>query len=145
MLLPPSPLYCMYPLLSYPAVLYPLFPLLLPPCPCPPAVLYPPLTPCSCPPAVLYPPLTPCSCPPAVLPQMCEDGSMDYESYLSSVHTAFQAYRDETITKWNTKTRIAGGKVTSKVSCQLIMTSLWCNVFLSCSRLYKWIKQFSHK
>ncbi len=136
--LPPAPTPLLYytpsyPLLLPPAVLYPLLPPApaplpyytpLTPCSCPPCCTIPPLTLCSCPPAVLYPPLTPCSCPPAVSPQMCEDGSMDYESYLSSVHTAFQTCRDETITKWNTKTRIAGGKVTSKVSCQLIMTSL---------------------
>lgn len=46
---------------------------------------------------------------------MTEDGCYDYEGYISRVHDAFQSYRDETITKWNNKTRIAGGKVTSKV------------------------------
>ena len=47
--------------------------------------------------------------------QVDQNGGRDYESYVSRVHTSFQLYRDDTIAKWNSKTRIAGGKVTNKV------------------------------
>lgn len=31
------------------------------------------------------------------------------------MHTAFESYRDEAITKWDTKLRLASGKLTDKV------------------------------
>jgi len=40
---------------------------------------------------------------------------------VSEVHDKLRAYRDSTIDKWNSKTRIAGGKVNNKVlSCYYI-------------------------
>lgn len=38
-----------------------------------------------------------------------------YEEHISAVHTAFESYRNETISKWDTKLRLASGKLTNKV------------------------------
>ena len=38
-----------------------------------------------------------------------------YEEYISTQHSAFEGYRDETIAKWDAKLRIASGKLSNKV------------------------------
>lgn len=43
----------------------------------------------------------------------------DYSANISKRHAAFERFRDGTIKKWNEKTRLASGKVNSKVnSCE---------------------------
>ena len=49
----------------------------------------------------------------------------DYEEDIGRTHAQFQRFRDETIAKWNSKLRLASGKISSKVS-----QCLW--VFLCC-------------
>ena len=38
-----------------------------------------------------------------------------FETHIASVHQRFHGYQDEVIDKWNTKTRLASGKINSKV------------------------------
>lgn len=39
----------------------------------------------------------------------------EYAEYISKRHAAFKSYRDATISKWSEKTRLASGKLNSKV------------------------------
>ena len=50
-----------------------------------------------------------------VLTQMTAGGQRDYENYMSKVHKGFRSYQDTTLTKWSNKTRLASGKISSKV------------------------------
>ena len=54
----------------------------------------------------------------AIFPQR----SCGYEEYISAQHAAFMGYRDETITKWDAKLRIASGKLSNKV--HILLTTL---------------------
>ena len=49
-------------------------------------------------------------------------GNRTYESCIAKVHDQLKPYRDSTITKWSNKTRLASGKVTSKVRMRLTLT-----------------------
>ena len=42
--------------------------------------------------------------------------TQEYAEYITKRHTAFKSYRDATISKWSEKTRLASGKLNSKVS-----------------------------
>ena len=39
----------------------------------------------------------------------------EYAEYISKRHAAFKSYRDATVSKWSEKTRLASGKLNSKV------------------------------
>ena len=56
-----------------------------------------------------------------------------YEDHISHTHSAFQSYQDETIAKWDTKLRLASGKLTNKVAVSGVYTAVsgvyysqWC-------------------
>ena len=52
-----------------------------------------------------------------------------YEDHISHTHSAFQSYQDETIAKWDTKIRLASGKLTNKVvytAVSGVYCSQWC-------------------
>lgn len=42
-----------------------------------------------------------------------------YEEYIARVHESFRPYQERTIAKWNSKTRLSSGKVTSKAFVQV--------------------------
>ena len=42
-------------------------------------------------------------------------GKRDYEGYIAKTHESLKSFRDSTIEKWSKRTKIASGKVTSKV------------------------------
>ena len=50
-----------------------------------------------------------------------------YEAHISAMHTAFERYRDEIISKWDTKLRLASGKLTNKVglTTEVVGTNLY--------------------
>ena len=47
--------------------------------------------------------------------QVLSSGRRDYENYIARTHEKFRSFRDSTIDKWSKKTKIASGKITSKV------------------------------
>lgn len=55
---------------------------------------------------------------------MTSSGRKEYEGYIAKTHESFRSFRDSTIEKWSKRTKIASGKVTSKVRKQLCMQHL---------------------
>ncbi len=51
--------------------------------------------------------------------QVLSTGKRVYEEYVAGVHESLRPYREGTITKWNNKTRLTSGKVTSKAYVQV--------------------------
>ena len=43
-----------------------------------------------------------------------------HEKYIEKVHQQFAPYRNDTITKWNEKLKLASGKITSKVNTRFV-------------------------
>lgn len=42
-------------------------------------------------------------------------GKRDYEDYIAKTHESLKSFRDSTVEKWSKRTKIASGKITSKV------------------------------
>lgn len=57
-----------------------------------------------------------------VLLQITSAGRRDYEGYIAKTHESFRTFRDSTIEKWSKRTKIASGKISSKVRKQLCMS-----------------------
>ena len=51
-----------------------------------------------------------------IIIQVTSAGRRDYEGYISKTHENFKPFRDSTIEKWSKRTKIASGKISSKVS-----------------------------
>lgn len=71
----------------------------------------------------------------------------DYAGEIARGYEALRPYRNDIISKWNEKTKLATGKVTSKVG----VVKVWLgpshtfSFLFWCSRSWKWIAQFSLK
>ena len=55
-------------------------------------------------------------------------GKRDYEGYIARIHESLKSFRDSTIEKWSKRTKIASGKITSKVRSLVLFEPLEATV-----------------
>ena len=81
--------------------------------------------------------------------QVLSSGRRDYETYVANTHEKFRSFRDITIDKWSKKTKIASGKITSKVRLSAdspLYYVMWCDMsILSYRPLYTLNIQLCHR